>query len=366
MRRFGLAVLLILLAFVMLWSGCQNPALTGAKVYIQQQDWDNALEQLKIAVQQEPGNAEAYYLLGRAYGEKQMYQDMVKAFQTSLDISDTWRPNIESLRTEKWTVAFNRGIQASKQEDFEKALEEFQTATIIDPENPDAFNNLGYVYTNLDRLDDALAAYDKVFELAPDNVPAKINSGVIFFKRDEFQKAADIFGEVLQAEPANKSALTMRGRSLESLAMHQKTELKAANTPEDSLRIREQVDAVLDQAMQVYAQAQEAYPGEKSFFFDLGALYFENFRDYQAAIPMFQRVTEIDSADVDAWFNLALAQLALNDLAGAQISLESVVELEPENGDAWYHLGVVYIKKGMKTEGEQAFKRSEEIKGESE
>jgi lipoprotein NlpI len=169
MKRFCGLISLVLLGFVTLWVGCQSPALTGAKVYIQQQDWDNAREQLEIAVQQEPGNAEAHYLLGRAYGEQGDYEAMVRAFQTSLEISERWKADIESVRDEKWVVVFNRGVQAGREENFQKAAEEFEIATIIDPENPDAFNNLGFAYTSLDRLDQALEAYGRVFELQPES-----------------------------------------------------------------------------------------------------------------------------------------------------------------------------------------------------
>lgn len=360
-RRWILAVMLC--GITLLWAGCQNPALTGAKVYIQQQDWDNALVQLKIAVEQEPQNAEARFLLGRAYSEKAMYPEMVKAFRASLEISEQWRPNIERIRDEKWTQAFNRGVQAGKEQDFDKAAEEFTMATVINPENPDAFNNLGYAYTNLERLEEALQAYSQVFELDPDNVAAKINSGVIYFKQGKSDKAAGYFEGALKSEPGNKSALTMWALSLETMATKQRTGLSEATTSEDSLKMKEQTQVTLDKATEVYLRAIEAHPEDKNFAYNLGVLYAQQLRDYQAAVPMFQKVTEMDPEDVDAWFNLATAQLSLGDLDGAQPSLEKAIELEPDNGDAWYQLGIIYIKKGMKTQGEDAFKRAEEIRG---
>jgi Tfp pilus assembly protein PilF len=66
---------------------------------------------------------------------------------------------------------------------------------------------------------------------------------------------------------------------------------------------------------------------------------------------------------VDAWFNLATAQLSIDDLDGAQPSLEKAIELEPDNADVWYQLGIIYVKKGMKTQGEDAFKKAEELRG---
>jgi tetratricopeptide (TPR) repeat protein len=363
-RHLALSVVL-LAGLALLWAGCQNPALTGAKVYIQQQDWDNARKQLELAVQQEPNNAEAHYLLGRAYGEEGRYEEMVAEFQTSLSISQRWKDDIQRMTQEKWTMAFNRGVQAGKDEDYEKALEEFKTATIIDPTNPDAYNNLGFAYTNLDRLDEALDAYGKVLELDQNNVAARINSGVIYFKKDQAEKAAKMFQRALEIDAGNKSALTMWTLSLETLADEQRRDLAQATTKDDSLRVMETVKKTLNEAAEVYRQAIEAHPEEKNFVYNLGVLYASKLRNYQAAEPLFKKVTELDPEDVDAWFNLATAQLNTDDLDGALVSLEKAVELTPDNPDVWYQLGIIYVKKGMKEKGEEAFKRSEELSGES-
>jgi tetratricopeptide (TPR) repeat protein len=363
MRRRYLALMAALTVSLGLLTGCQNPALTGAKVYIQQQDWDNALVQLEVAVQQEPNNAEAHYLLGRAYGEKSRFEEMVREFQASLEISPKWKDDIQGVVNEKWTMAFNRGVQAAKEEDYQTALQEFKTATVIDAANPDAFNNLGFTYTSLERLDEALEAYGRVLELDPGNVAAQINSGVIYFKQGKSDQAAKMFEGALDADPANKNALSMWTLSLETLAREQRQGLSQAATEADSMRIMEQVRATLNEAAKVYHRAIEAHSEEKNFAYNLGVLYAQELYDYQSAVPLFEKVTELDPEDVDAWFNLATAQLNLDDMDGAMISLEKAVELTPDNADVWYQLGIIYVKKGMKEKGEEAFKKSEELSG---
>jgi tetratricopeptide (TPR) repeat protein len=261
-------------------------------------------------------------------------------------------------------MAFNRGVQAGKEQDYQKALEEFQTATIIDATNPDAFNNLGYAYTNLDRLEEALEAYRKVLELDEDNVAARINSGVIYFKLGQEDKAARMFGSALDSDPGNKDALSMWALSLETLADEQRQELSQAATQEDSVNIMDTVKETLIEAVKVYRRAIEAHPEEKNFIYNLGVLYARELKNFQAAKPLFQKVIELDPEDVDAWFNLATAQLNLNELDGALESLEKTVELTPENADVWYQLGIIYVKKGMKEKGEEAFKKAEELGGE--
>ena len=50
----------------MVIAGCQSTAMTSAKVYIQQNDWAQAREQLLLAVAATPQDTEAQMLLGVA------------------------------------------------------------------------------------------------------------------------------------------------------------------------------------------------------------------------------------------------------------------------------------------------------------
>jgi len=366
MKRFGLALFFIALVCIVLLSACQNPALTGAKVYIQQQDWTSAQEQLEIAIQQEPGNAEAHFLLGRAYGEKEMYEDMVREFQVSLEIPEKWRPDIERVRNEKWDMAANRGLKAYNDGDIQKAIEGYKTAIVIDAQKPEAYINLGLAYHSMDQFDEALENYNRVFELQPDYVPVIINAGSIYLNRGEFKKAEELFIRALELDPVQKNALSTITLTYERMAQDRKADLKSAASLEDSTQILEDVKSILDKAVVYYNQAIEGYPEDKEFYLNLGILYFQNLKNFQAASPNFRKVTELDPDDANAWYNLAITHVALNDIDGAKTMLERVIELEPDNADAWYQLGVIYIKKGMKAEGEEAFKRAEELQSQEE
>ncbi|HJY85577.1 MAG TPA: tetratricopeptide repeat protein [Candidatus Acidoferrales bacterium] len=52
------------------------------------------------------------------------------------------------------------------------------------------------------------------------------------------------------------------------------------------------------------------------------------------AILAFRRVTHLDPAEPDYWFNLGLAELRANDPAGAVAPLREVLARQPENGEA--------------------------------
>ena len=69
-KQMWLSLTLLLALFVFaLFTGCQDTYTTSAKVYMQQNNYDKAIEQCLLAIDQIPNNAEAYYVLGQAYGQ---------------------------------------------------------------------------------------------------------------------------------------------------------------------------------------------------------------------------------------------------------------------------------------------------------
>ena len=58
MYRLPVAALILAAVQLVILASCQSKNLTSAKIYIQQDDWDGALEQLEWAVEATPDNAE--------------------------------------------------------------------------------------------------------------------------------------------------------------------------------------------------------------------------------------------------------------------------------------------------------------------
>ncbi|SVB69352.1 uncharacterized protein METZ01_LOCUS222206, partial [marine metagenome] len=67
--------------------GCQSSALASGKLYMKQKKYDKARVQLELAVEVEPGNAEAHYNLGRICGLQGDYVELAVAFDRSQELS---------------------------------------------------------------------------------------------------------------------------------------------------------------------------------------------------------------------------------------------------------------------------------------
>lgn len=166
------AVALLALAAFVLLAGCGgDPAFTSGKVYLQQKDYENAVEQLKVAIKNSPDAWEPYMWLGRTYAEMDRLEEASENLHTALDLAPDEKAKAECDNAIAYYMQLFRNEGNSKMEasQYEMALIEYEKAIIIDPHNASSQVNLGAAYQNLGDDDAAIAAYEEAQALEPDN-----------------------------------------------------------------------------------------------------------------------------------------------------------------------------------------------------
>jgi tetratricopeptide (TPR) repeat protein len=166
------AVALLALAAFVLLAGCGgDPAFTAGKVYLQQKDYENAVEQLNIAIKNSPDAWEPYMWLGRTYAETDELEMAGENLRKALDLA----PDEKAVAECENAIAFynqmfrNEGNSKMEAAQYEMALAEYEKALIIDPENTASLVNLGAAHQNLGDHTAAINAYERAQELDPDN-----------------------------------------------------------------------------------------------------------------------------------------------------------------------------------------------------
>ena len=200
---------LLLLTFsivgIVLISGCSNPEVTAAKVYMQQNNYEKAIERSLKAVEQNPSDAEAYFILGQAYGQKSMYKEMNDSFNKSLEISPKFSTDIEAQQIKFWQNLFVSGVSSIKQNKLELALEQFNLAIKILPNRTEAYKNLAYTYSQLDDDSSAIQVYKEALKIDPDDLEVQTSLGIFYYRVKDYQKAIEVLDSVFQkAEPGSK------------------------------------------------------------------------------------------------------------------------------------------------------------------
>lgn len=329
--------ILFLLSFSTLFLGCQSTALTAAKLYLQQNEPQKAEEQLHQALQSEPQNPEAHFLLGRLYADQGKYQEMADAFGRSLELSPKFAPQIQELRQHYWTTVYNEGVrQASAQpSDFPGALGAFQRATVIEPSRLESWRNLAYVYYQLDSLDATITTYQHILAMAPGDTSTLYSVGVLYLKQRRYPEAVQALAEYAKLKPGHVEALV-------------------------NLAVAHVELGELAEAEQIYRQAAEANPQDHRPHYNLGNLYF-NQKNYAAALAAYQRAVELAPDDQDARYNLAVTYLALEQLDNAFPILQQLAEQDPGNAAVWRELGRIHAIKGRVQESEKAYATADSL-----
>jgi len=166
------AVLLLALGAFVLLAGCGgDPAFTSGKVYLQQKDYENAIEQLQIAIKNSPDAWEPYMWLGRTYAETDRLEEASEHLHMALDRA----PDEKAISDCENAIAFymqqfrNEGNSKMEAAQYEGALVDYEKALTIEPTNATIHVNIGAAYQNLGDYDNAIASYESAKELDPDN-----------------------------------------------------------------------------------------------------------------------------------------------------------------------------------------------------
>ncbi|QLA16913.1 tetratricopeptide repeat protein [Desulfolutivibrio sulfoxidireducens] len=98
-------------------------------------------------------------------------------------------PTPSPAEREKALVLFRQALSAAGRNDHQKALELLNMATVLDPTDPDLFNNRGNTLNNLGNPKKALEDYNTAVSLKPNDPAYLCNRGVAFERLGDDQAA---------------------------------------------------------------------------------------------------------------------------------------------------------------------------------
>ena len=192
---------------------------------------ETAINLFSRSIQADPSYAQAQAGLAQAYWYKYgATKDPYWAERAKAAVGTA-----RNLNSQLPEVQLAIGLLNFQTGDYAGAVSEFQRVLASDPENVDAYINLGYAYDALGRVDEAeqqfrratvmgpqcwkcynslgiflnrharyteaAKAWQQIIELTPDNVWGYLNVGVAFFNIGQFEKSEEFFRKGLQVAP---------------------------------------------------------------------------------------------------------------------------------------------------------------------
>jgi tetratricopeptide (TPR) repeat protein len=154
-------------------------------------DYAEALGYLEKAMKGLPGNADGWALLGRAYHFSRRYDEAADAYGKAVEL----QPQNLNLRA-------TYGLVLGQAGELEKGLDELKKVTGT-PGYKDAAGwvNLGWIYRNLNKPQESIAAYQKGLALDPQQEQAALGLGWAYQYTKEYDKAIAAYQQAIKIDP---------------------------------------------------------------------------------------------------------------------------------------------------------------------
>jgi tetratricopeptide (TPR) repeat protein len=196
------------------------------------------------------------------------------------------------------------------------------------PENPQAWFDLGFAQGGLGKSTEAIAAYKKAVELSPKWFEASLNLGVALASSGNFKDAAPVLKNAVQLKP------TAGGPQALSKAWFSLGEVLEDSDPKE--------------ALDAYQKAAELAPGDPAITLAMAGLLAKS-GDPSGAEPLYLKLAETGSDQAtEGLISLYLKQKRLTD---AESWLRKYLAKNPQSLPAQAQLGRVLAAQGKLKEG---------------
>jgi len=116
----------------------------------------------------------------------------------------------------------NRGNAYAKSNKHEKAIEDYNKAIELNPDDATAYNNRGNTYAKSNKHEKAIEDYNKAIELNPDYATAYNNRGAAYAKSNKHEKAIEDYNKAIELNPDDATAYNNRGAAYAKSNKHEK------------------------------------------------------------------------------------------------------------------------------------------------
>ncbi|XP_022702000.1 transmembrane and TPR repeat-containing protein CG4050-like isoform X2 [Varroa jacobsoni] len=284
---------------------------------------------------------------------------MVKTIQRNLDWKDELSIYLSGLRTNVNNAKLfnNVGFAYQQQENFEKALEFFQRASILQPDDIGSWINVGCALNKLSRFTEAEAAYSKAHSLLPRRTP---RLGVTSNPTKELRIAPvhlNVFVSLANLITRNNSRLHEADMLYrEAIAMKQDYVDAYTNRGEILLKMGR-----LDEAIQVYSHAVKLKPFDPNVHFNLGVglVKLDNHKTQknytERAAQEFLTVLKLDPSHQRALLSLSMCVQNISEVRFRRRLVDRVEEIALTTSDApgqrtlplenvWFNLAMACVQ----------------------
>lgn len=292
-----------------------------------------ALEAANNSILEEPTNPMGYFQAGQAQAG---LGDLVAAdslFDQAMELYPAYEEEVSMQREAAWISNFNAAIEPLNAGDNAEGLRLLEGAETIFPmQRPEALINLGVTYSNMDRIDDAIGAYQRALEVIRGPRTEEADSATqaswrasegdvtknlarLLGLAERHDEAASAYEDYLASYPNDVQALSSMAAALQQGGMADSAQAIYDNlmsqpnlTPRDyfNIGVGLYTAEVYDRAAEAFERVASASPQSRDANFNLAQALYEA-ESWEALVPVGQHLANLDGYNPNSHTILAKA-----------------------------------------------------------
>jgi tetratricopeptide (TPR) repeat protein len=304
-----------------------------AQIYIQQNDWEAAAEQYKYILEQPDVPLDVKISIGATYFNKSFTDS------SALPIAKDLFQSIDS-DTSHWRVKLYLGAISINEGDDSTAIEYFKFVTENAKYNSDAWIQLGGLYFDNQKYEEAVKIMKEAIELFPNEFAVNLILGLALAQQGKSEEGKDYLKKATELNPNDLNALSAYGFALGQLNEN-------------------------EEAAKYISMALKVDPNNVNLLGQLGLIY-NNLEKMAESDSLYEKALQIDSTNalINNNYAYSLSERGLQLERSLQM-IEIAMEADSSNSSyldtyGWiffkleeYDKAYYYIKKAIDVGGEE-------------
>ncbi len=310
-------------------------------------------------------NFYAFFAIGQSYYINNQYSLAIEQIEAAVALVP---PNTE---TEGLAEAYFRlgWLYQMPPEKLDEALASYDKAIQLNPDYTFTYINRGYVHSRQGKLDEAIADYDKAIQLNPNMAVVYINRGAARDKQIKLDEAIADYDKAIQLDPGFIASYINRGvahkaqgKLDEAIADYDRViqldpDIAAAYYYRGNVRYDQ---GKLDEAIADYDQAIALNPNDVDVYVNRGNARYEQGK-LEEAITDYNQAIALKPNEADTYYNRGIVHSDQRKLYAAIADFNNVIQINPEYANAFRERGLAYQKLDKPKEALADFRRYLEL-----
>lgn len=257
---------------------------------------EDALDAYNKAIDIEPDNEYAWYNKGHVLEDLMEYDD---ALDAHIEVTRINPKNIDAWYSQAY-------IDLCEYENFDGAIRALNHALKINPNHVPSLDKMGVAYSELGKIEEAIASFAKIMFIDPNNDFAKYELTDLLGQISDMPDALDIYDRLLGTIPDNVDILAFKARlfyhkqqnkeqnSKTALEIYDKI-LKLDDKNKEARSFKENIVhnfSLHDNAENILNELLESYPNDE-IILEKQALFFKRTGKFKKSLEIIDKLLEI-------------------------------------------------------------------------